>query len=163
MARHRLCGLLVILSLALLTPLFTACTPEASREAPKSSASTSHTPDGGPIRDETLNPNEEAEASAIAAKALTAFVDRGRPYDVWWPDFSQYLGPEALYAFEFTDPAKVPASTVTGPPIVAAAPSATEITVLVPTDFGQYSVTLNRQNRDGEWTITRLTPPAWLS
>jgi hypothetical protein len=162
MARHPR-GMLVILSLALLTPLLSACTPANAPEPANPSASRSHTPDGGPILDDTLDPKGEADASVIAEKAMAAFVDRGRPYDIWWPDFSQYLGPEALVAFEYTDPAKVPASSVTGASIVSAAPSATEITVLVPTNVGQYSVRLNRQNRDGEWTITRLTPPAGLS
>ncbi|MBF4636231.1 hypothetical protein ITJ38_17610 [Agreia pratensis] len=130
--------------------------------------STPHTPDKGPTDDETPNPNGVSDtldsagaeaASAVAEKAMTAFVDRARPYDLWWPDVSQYLGPEARYAYEYTDPAKVPASAVTGAAVVSATPSATQVTVLIPTDIGQYNITLNRQNRDGEWTITRLTPP----
>jgi hypothetical protein len=105
----------------------------------------------------------QAQAEHIAAAAMGAFVDRDLAYDQWWAGFSPYLGGDALVAYEYTDPAMVPASKVTGETQVSAAPDATQITVLVPTDVGQYQVILNRQAVGGEWTVSRLTPPNDLS
>jgi hypothetical protein len=99
------------------------------------------------------------EAADVALGAMEAFVQNELPYDQWWEGFSRYLDGDALVAYEFTDPALVPASSVTGKPRVSAAPDATQITVLVPTEVGQYQVLLNRQAVGGEWTVSRLTPP----
>ncbi|RDH95053.1 hypothetical protein DEU32_11418 [Curtobacterium sp. AG1037] len=94
---------------------------------------------------------------------MTAFVQRDQPYDAWWKNLSPYLTPDGVYAFEYTDPQNVPASKVTGPGQVSAAPSATSITVLVPTDIGQYQVVLDRRAEDGTepgpWLVDNLTPP----
>ena len=90
---------------------------------------------------------------------MAAFADHDRSYVEWWADVSQYLGYEATAAYEYTDPMNVPASTVTGDPQVVSAPTATEMSVLIPTDIGQYRIDLNRQAIGGQWTVSRFTPP----
>lgn len=112
---------------------------------------------------DTAAPAAQQDAIAVADKAMGAFVQRELPYDEWWKNFSPYLSPDGTYAFEYTDPRNVPASKVTGSGQVSAAPSATSITVLVPTDIGQYQVTLDRRVEDGTppgpWLVDNLTPP----
>jgi hypothetical protein len=94
---------------------------------------------------------------------MRVFVQRDLPYDQWWKQLSPSLTPDGVYAFEYTDPRNVPASKVTGPGQVSAAPSATSVTVLVPTDVGQYQVTLDRRVEDGTppgpWLVDNMTPP----
>ncbi|WP_340290863.1 hypothetical protein [Aquipuribacter hungaricus] len=94
-----------------------------------------------------------------AVGALTAFSDRERPYETWWPEVSAHLSPEARYAFEGTDPANVRVSAVTDAGVLAAAPSATQMTALVGTDVGQYRVELIRQSVEDTWLVHALTPP----
>jgi hypothetical protein len=110
-----------------------------------------------------MDPAGADDATAVARSAMEAFVQNTLPYDQWWAGLSPYLDGDALVAYEYTDPTLVPASSVTGDPQVSAAPDATQITVLVPTDVGQYRVLLNRQAVGGEWTVSRLTPPEGLS
>lgn len=140
----------------------TACTTSDVSDFPAPSSSTARSTDTAPPVSDTMDAAGAAEAVSVAVSAMAAFVDHDRPYDQWWAEFSDYLGGDALVAYEFTDPALVPASGVTGDGEVSAAPDATQITVLVPTDVGQYQVVLNRQAVGGEWTVSRLTPPEGL-
>ncbi|PPF91330.1 hypothetical protein C5C03_00460 [Clavibacter michiganensis] len=112
---------------------------------------------------DTASPDSQREAVGVAEAAMKEFVARDRPYDVWWAALSPYLGTDGTYAFEYTDPQNVPASEVTGAGEVSAAPSGTSVTVLVPTDIGQYQVALDRRVEDGTapgpWLVDDITPP----
>lgn len=89
------------------------------------------------------------------------FADHDRDYDDWWAALSPYLDPVALSDYAYTDPRLVPPTQVTGDGVVSAAPSSTQITVLVPTDAGQYRVELFRQASEagaGPWLVNSMTP-----
>lgn len=80
-------------------------------------------------------------------------------YDAWWSAFSKHLSPTAAQAFEYTDPAVIPATKVTDAGQVAAYPDGTSATVLVATDIGQYRVQLIRETSEHPWFVERIDPP----
>jgi hypothetical protein len=162
MARRFAPGAALVVALALV-PALSACTSPDAPESPTPTTSTARSTDSASSPPDTMDPSGAEDASAVARSAMEAFVQNKLPYDEWWAGLSPYLDGDALVAYEYTDPALVPASSVTGDPQVSAAPDATQITVLVPTDVGQYQVLLNRQAVGGEWTVSRMTPPEGLS
>lgn len=117
-------------------------------------------PTSTPSAPDVLDDGAADAGLQAAVGALTAFSDRERPYETWWPEFSAHLSPEARYAFEGTDPANVRVSAVTDAGVLAAAPSATQMTALVGTDVGQYRVELIRQSVEDTWLVHALTPPS---
>lgn len=162
MARRFAPSAAVLVALALV-PALSACTSPDVPESPSPTTSTARSTDTASPVPDTMDPAGADTAATVALAAMEAFVQNDLPYDDWWAGFSRYLGGDALVAYEYTDPALVPASSITGDPRVSSAPDATQITVLIPTDVGQYQVLLNRQAVGGEWTVSRLTPPEGLS
>jgi len=162
MARRFAPGAALVVALALV-PGLAACTSPDAPESPTPTTSTARSTDSASSAPDTMDPDGAEDATAIARSAMDAFVQNQLPYDQWWAGLSPFLDGDALVAYEFTDPSLVPASSVTGEPRVSSAPDATQITVLVPTDVGQYQVLLNRQAVGGEWTVSRLTPPEDVS
>ena len=158
MARRSAPGVALVVTLAFV-PGISSCASPDSPETPIPEISTARSTDIGTPAPDTMDDSGAEEATAVAREAMESFVQNDLPYDQWWEGFSPYLDGDALVAYEYTDPELVPASSVTGEPRVSAAPDATQITVLVPTDVGQYQVLLNRQAVGGEWTVSRLTPP----
>jgi hypothetical protein len=127
------------------------------------SPSSTHTADTDAQAAEPVTAADVDGGDLFAAEAMTAFVDRTLPYDQWWAQLAPYLSASALVAYEYTDPTNVPASAVTGDPLVVAAPDGTTLSVLVPTDQGQYRVELERQSDQAAWAVSRFTPPEGLS
>lgn len=165
MVPRRSVGLVgVVLGAAILT----GCTDTAAEPppAPVTTARSAETPapseSSAPVVD-VLEDEDAAEGAQVAVAAMTAFSARDRSYEVWWADFGAYLTPEARHAFEYTDPANVPATAVTDAGQVVAAPSSTQMTALVGTDVGQYRVELVRQSVEDPWLVHGLTPPDGVS
>lgn len=116
---------------------------------------------------ETTSPASLAEGVADAEQAMARFATRDRSYGEWWAALSPMLTNDALAAYADTNPAQIPPSQVTGAGVVASAPSFNRMSVLVPTDVGQYTVELVRQSDDNpatvpSWLVDRITPPAEL-
>lgn len=149
---------------ALIAPIASGCTADAA-STPTSAGATTAVPSATPTPrpDDTASPSSQQDGVETAEKAMVAFVQRSRPYAEWWAGLSPFLGPDGIYAFEYTDPRNVPATQVMGDGVVSAAPSGTSMTVLVPTDVGQYQVQLNRRVEDGvdpgPWLVDDITPP----
>jgi len=147
----------------LMLALFVAACSSPPPADPGAGSTTSRPSDSAkpPVTD-TADPVALDLAVDVAVGALTAFADHDRSYDDWWASLSPFLDAEALQAYAYTDPRLVPPSHVTGPGIIAAAVSSTQVTVLVPTDAGQYRVELFRQvdgGSPGPWLVNSMTPP----
>ncbi|WP_170963578.1 hypothetical protein [Cellulosimicrobium cellulans] len=136
-----------------------ATSPSTSPSATAGAPPPTSTPAPGESAPDTLVPGDDAGARSAAVDALSDFVARERSYDDWWRAFAPHLTPEARQAFEFTDPAAIPAASVTDDGTLSAAPDGTSVSVLVGTDVGQYRVELVRQSVDAPWLVDRLTPP----
>jgi hypothetical protein len=148
--RRALCLVLLIGAI----PLLTGCLSGGETPSPLSSQAV--TTDGPQIGGKSSEGHDKEVRLADAA--MRAFVAYDRGYDEWWADLSQYLGDDAREAYAYTDPANVPASEVTGWSLLSSVQD-DMLTVLVPTDFGSYSVELVREQSGGPWVIYRLRPP----
>ncbi|WP_136588159.1 MULTISPECIES: hypothetical protein [Actinomycetes] len=126
---------------------------------PAASPALSNAPTASAASADTLDDEEHNAGTDTAQAALKAFLQRDLPYDSWWAQLKPMLTPEAVFAYEYTDPQSVPGTTITGEPLVSAAPSATQLNVLIPTGIGQYLIVLYRENARAGWAVDRLTPP----
>lgn len=143
----------------------TACTDTGPVPDPMPSATDVATPRPHPTS--TIAPDALDDGVRVAEEAMATFADHDRSYDDWWAALSPMLTNDALVAYEGTDPANVRPSQVTGPGEVASATNFNQMSVLVPTDVGQYTIDLIRQgdnNTNGtpSWFVDRLSPPAEL-
>lgn len=109
-------------------------------------------------------PTDDAAAAAmnVATAAMGAFARPGVDAGTWFAELAPLLTPAAQAAYTGTDPSRVPAAAVTGPPRAGDSPSAYLATVTVPTDVGDYTVLLVREGAGTPWLVERLTPPADL-
>jgi len=112
----------------------------------------------------TVAPVPEAESDSQAAAidaataALTAYAQPELPYQQWINGLYPYLTQTGAAAYEDTDPARIPVRKVTGPGIIL--PASTEVALIVqlPTDAGNYNVSLSRPNADAAWLADRIRP-----
>jgi hypothetical protein len=99
-----------------------------------------------------------AQAALDAATAvMTAFAQPDASADSWWSALSPLLTPAAAAAYSGTDPAEIPASTLTGPAWLGESPSPFLSNVFVPTDAGNYVVLLVRDDAAAPWLAERIT------
>lgn len=101
------------------------------------------------------------EASVAAVEAMTAYVQHHDDEATWWAGLSPYLSPEAKFVIDGTDPAQIPATRITGDAIATPA-SASSVSVLVPTDAGQYRFDMTTRGDDGAvgvWVVSGFTAP----
>jgi hypothetical protein len=88
---------------------------------------------------------------------MTAFARPDQSADGWWAALSPLLTPAAATAYSGTDPAEIPASTLTGPAWLGESPSPFLSNVFVPTDAGNYVVLLVRDDATAPWLAERIT------
>lgn len=149
-----------LLGVASVVAMLVGCAPSAPEpSAVPPDVSVLPTAPTSPTPNDTLDDNGRLAGVAAAETAMRAFLQRDLPYDVWWAQLKPMLTPQAVFAYEYTDPESVPPTTITGASVVSAAPSATAMNVLVPTGVGQYLVVLYRENSRAGWAVDRLTPP----
>jgi len=102
--------------------------------------------------------DSQAAAIAAATAALTAYAQPDLPYQEWINGLYPYLTQTGAAAYEDTDPARIPVRKVTGQGIIL--PASTEVALIVqlPTDAGDYNVSLSRPNADAAWLADRIRP-----
>lgn len=103
--------------------------------------------------------DDEAEASAknAAEDTMTAFLAHtGVDRDTWWASLAPHLDVAAQRDYAWLDHTQIPATRLTGPITIreGAAPSLAEATI--PTDAGDYSVTLSRRDGASAWEAGRI-------
>lgn len=138
--------------------ILTGCTDTSPVPEPTRTATTAPTPT------DTVSPEGLDDGVKVAEQAMSAFANHNRSYDEWWAELSPLLTTDAQLAYEDTNPARVRPSQVTGAGVVASAPNFNQMSVLVPTDIGQYTIELLRQGDDNpngtpSWYVDRITPP----
>ncbi len=163
MARTSRSSRIGVLTLGLML-ILTGCTDTGAEKAPAPSPTATKT---APLPESTVPPAALEDGVRVAEQAMEAFADHDRSYDQWWAELSPMLTNDALLAYADTNPARVRPSQVTGAGTVAAAPNFNQMSVLVPTDVGQYTIELIRQGDDNpngapSWYVDRITPPADL-
>jgi len=113
-----------------------------------------------PIPNPTWGPVDRQTARATAMAAMKDFARPDADPREWANDFARWLTPQATSDYSAVDPANIPVRSVTGEAVLHTDPGngfGTEATV--PTDIGDYTVQLLRQDQDAPWKVHRLIPP----
>ncbi|MGA6129100.1 MULTISPECIES: hypothetical protein [unclassified Microbacterium] len=102
--------------------------------------------------------DSQVAAVEAATAALTAYAQPELPYQEWVNGLYPYLTQAGASAYEDTDPARIPVREVTGQGIIL--PASTEVALIVqlPTDAGNYNVSLSRPNAESAWLADRIRP-----
>ena len=163
-------ALLIVVTAATLT----ACTAPNDAPAPSPSASSSGpiypdldqftpAPTGaidadsgethGPRPVPTWDEESRESATAAAVAVMTAYARPDLPFDQWWAGLQPLLDGKATQDYAYMDPARIVATSVTGPAVITDDTSAYVAFVDVPTNAGTYGVVLSRA--DGRLTVER--------
>ena len=133
----------------------------SSSAVPTESAPADGLSDGIDIpRGDPADKKSIAAAVTVAEKLMTAFARPDVDETTWINGLYPYLTQAAGTAYAGTNPAKVPASEVTGPGTVVEGHTAVALLVKVPTNIGPYVISLTRQAATDPWLADRITPPA---
>lgn len=135
----------------------------SSITTPKPSA-TFH-PDQPEVHDdqELVDPPEvgaDSSAAAIAAaeRVMTTFARPTLPETQWWNELLPLLSQAGAHAYEGTLPENIPATAVTGAGTLIDGATDVMMLVEVPTDAGDYIVTLARSDAAQPWLAERIRP-----
>ncbi|MBN9630059.1 MAG: hypothetical protein J0I18_05560 [Actinobacteria bacterium] len=153
---------------AALVALLAGCVATSPDPVP----SVSPTPDHGlpstaptqPFDDGEVTPAPEAAGSsqeaaiAAATKVMETFARPQLDADEWWRALLPLLSQQGAHAYEGTDPAEIPATTVTGTGQVLEGSTEVMLIVQVPTDAGPYNITLTRTDPSSPWLAERIRP-----
>lgn len=133
---------------------------------PPSLATSPPAPLDGLVATQAPYPQATITDPLVAAReGLRAWAQPTRTYERWWAALAPLLSAAALEAYAGTDPAELPALTVTGTPALtsprddAAARDALMASVEVNTSVGQFVVDLTRTDPDAGWLVSRLILP----
>ena len=106
--------------------------------------------------------DDPAAATAAADAFLRAYVTTsGVTTEQWYAGITPYLTPSAEEAYQFSDASSVSARSVTGAARIDETVPVTNQSaeILVPTDIGDYRVTVVRITDDTEWLVSRSEAP----
>lgn len=148
--------------------LLAGCVPVAPEPSPSVAPTTDHglpsTAPTQPIDDGEVTPAPEAggssqqDAIAAATKAMETFARPQLGADEWWRAMLPLLSQRGAHAYEGTDPAQIPATTVTGPGQILEGSTEVLLIVEIPTDAGLYNITLTRPAPSSPWLAERIRP-----
>lgn len=107
----------------------------------------------------TAAPTSQQSAADVAVRVMTAYARPDLSAQAWMDGITPYLSQAGAAAYEGTDPAQVPVSTVTGPGTIMPAATAYALNVSVPTNNGTYVVALTRTSTTTPWLADRIIVP----
>lgn len=100
-----------------------------------------------------------AAATAAAEEVMRVFARPDLDQGSWWGQLEPLLSSEAQINYAYVDPANIPVSHITAEPSLTEDASAHIAHVRVPTDIGEYTILLSRQDATAPWLAERITPP----
>jgi hypothetical protein len=133
-----------------------------SPPSPSNSSTDPSAPAGAAVPGTTppTSVDSRARASESVTRVATAFAQAwsssGRTQQEWTRGIQPFVTPALAAGLAQTDPARVPATKVTGEAVLIQA-SATSAHVRVPTDGGSIVVTLKRAG-SGPWQVSDVAP-----
>ena len=126
-----------------------------SSSAPSSPAGATM-PSATPSTSGTLSPSASESVTRVATAFAKAWSASGRSQQEWTRGIQPFVTPALAAGLAQTDPARVPATKVTGEAVLLTA-SAASAQVRVPTDGGSIVVTLKRAGA-GPWQVFDVAP-----
>ncbi|MDR6623621.1 hypothetical protein [Sinomonas atrocyanea] len=145
------------------TPQTPAPSASASAPATLSSGGRSQAPGGAAPPTLGIAWDEPSKTAALetAAKAMALYARPTVADTAWIQELGQFLTPQAVADYQYTDPANIPVRKITGPGrLEADERNGFGCHVVFPTDVGDYDVQLLRTAADKPWQVNRFTPPA---
>lgn len=97
-------------------------------------------------------PPPAAQAAPVAARFAAAWARPDLSATAWWQELAPLCDEGFAALLRTADPAQVPATRVTGPPVATQAPADGAAEFEVPTNAGTVTVTL--AGVDGRWVAT---------
>jgi hypothetical protein len=135
-------------------------TPSPSLASGPSAAASPQVPAPVPSTTAATSAASGVPANQSVTRVATAFAQAwsssGRSQQEWTRGIQPFVTPALAVGLAQTDPARVPATKVTGEAVLLAA-SATSAQVKVPTDGGSIVVTLSRAS-SGPWRVSDVAP-----
>jgi hypothetical protein len=98
-------------------------------------------------------------AEQAAKKVLTTWSRPTLAYEQWWAELEPLLSPEGQESYAYTDPANIPALTITGPGVESNNDNPYVVTVTFPTNAGDFGVDLSRTGIPGTWIAENIIFP----
>lgn len=159
-------GVRLALLAGVLTTATSCAADQPAAQLPTDSSMTTQSPPAPLPTAEQANPSTPADsvdeggqrAAVAAAEDVVSALVSHTSYDAWWAALSEQLTPAGEMAFEYTDPAVIPARRVVDGATLISAPDGTSARVQVPTDAAPYVVTLIRQDVHSPWLADRIEP-----
>lgn len=127
--------------------------------APATPLATEAPSDHGTVTPAPEAPAEsQTDAEAAAVKVMEAFAQTSLSADAWLSNLYPLLSQAGAEAHSGTDPSRIPVHQVTG--AGATLPGSTDVALIVsiPTDVGDYFVSLSRTTPEGPWLADRIRP-----
>lgn len=148
------------------------CTPQAtpsatatgshgsptSSTAPENVAPSDNVDDGTVAPAPTANAAAQSDALQAAVKVMTTFAQPQLSASAWMQQMTPLLSQSGATAYEGTDPSQIPVHQVTGGPTLVDGATDVALIVRVPTDAGDYLVSLSRTSSSGKWLADRIRP-----
>lgn len=116
------------------------------------------TDDGEVVEAPTAAADSQAAAIRTAEDATAAFARPDLSADAWYDGMLPYLSQRGATAYYGTDPADIRVTAVTGSGTVLEGSTEVLLIVVIPTDAGDYNVTLTRSSVDDPWLVERIRP-----
>jgi len=103
---------------------------------------------------------QQASAVAVADQLMAAYARPTLTPAAWLAGISGYLTTQTAAAYQYTDPAQVPVSAITGAGTAQEdADYISNATVVVPTNIGPYTVQLTRPDVSASWRVNVIVDP----
>jgi hypothetical protein len=138
----------------------TAVTPSLAAtsvpSATAASAALAPMPSTPPVTAAVPDATANESVTRVALGFAQAWSSSGRSQKAWADGIQPFVSPALAAGLAQTDPARVPATKVTGEPVLITA-SATAAQVKVPTDGGSIVVTLSRASTT-PWQVSDVGP-----
>ncbi|WP_416445479.1 hypothetical protein AB3K78_01305 [Leucobacter sp. HNU] len=149
----------------ILAMTLTACASESEPAHPPHETDLESAPDfhGGKPRTPETEAIWDDAAKRAAVDAATATMNayvsnRGKTRDAWWAALSPHLDAIATRDYAWVEPSAIPATALTGTVVVTAGEAPTLAYATVPTNAGEYTLTLSRKDGSSPWEAGRIEP-----
>ncbi len=148
----------------------TACTTQPNHQEPGPAATQAATSDPSASStpsvydDATTQPapaaTKAAESSAVTAAdtVMTTYAQPSLSPEAWAQQMTPLLSQSGAIAYEGQDPTTIPATKITGDGTILPGATNVALTVLVPTDAGDYTVALSRSGDSAPWLADEIRP-----
>lgn len=114
--------------------------------------------DGTPQPAPEASTDAQDTALSAAAKIVRTYAQPDLTTAAWAQQMTPLLSQSGAIAYEGQDPTTIPARKVTGRGKVLTGATDVALTVLVPTDAGDYTVALSRQGDTAPWLADEIRP-----